>query len=127
MTVSGLNVDCNAERQSDCDDKGCRARGDDMTHVSLSYDGATGYGAFCIGEGCDPVEFAPIAPSRPPDADEDVMAAIVVPGEATAQHQARAPYSAGIVAFKRNGASFQLIRSGLSVWTGACRPAHPGD
>jgi hypothetical protein len=120
LLTAGMDISCNAEQQSVCDGEGCRAEADGMTHVAVSYEGATGHGSFCIGEGCSAMTLAAMPASTASSGpDGDIVGAIVVTHAPEGQRAIAAPFFDGVLTIKRDGSSFRLHR-GDSVWTGAC-------
>ena len=116
-----MDVSCNAEHESVCDEKGCRAETDGMVPLALSYNGATGHGDLCMGESCNGVYLTAL-PADTPDPTADLIAAIVATGAADEHHEARPPSSEGVALIAHDHASFQVFR-GSDVWSGRCAQA----
>ena len=119
LLTPGMDITCNAEKESVCDARGCRAETDGMIPVALSYDGASGHGELCMGETCDAVTLTAL-PADAGDPNVDIMAAIVDPG---IQAEPDNPQSRGVAIIKRDGSSFALVHDGPRIWSGRCEPA----
>ena len=111
LRVAGLNVVCNAAYQRVCDAAGCVALdGNEIAvPVAFSFDGRAG--ELCMATGCHAVTLAAL-PGASAAAEDDILAAVLAEGALE-----------GVVALKRDGAAFQFIQGGTSVWGGACAPA----